>query len=92
MKLVVYIPASPEDARKAADALKTGTGVVLNGEYLEETARRRVIDFLDGAVYMIGGESQRISDTVQLYTPAGVDVSNESILRYGGRPINDVKR
>jgi cell division inhibitor SepF len=92
MKLVVYIPASPEDARKAADAVKIGTGVVLNGEYLEETARRRVIDFLDGAVYVIGGESQRISDTVQLYTPAGVDVSNESILRYGGRPIGDGKR
>lgn len=89
MRLVVYIPASAEEARKAADAVKAGTGVILNAEYLEETIRRRVIDFLDGAVYVLGGDSRRIADSVQLYTPPGVDVADESVLRYGGRPIGD---
>ena len=92
MKLVVYIPASPEEASKAADAVKAGTCVVLNGEYLDDTARRRVFDFLDGAIYVLDGNSQRISDSVQLYVPSSVEISDESVLKYGGRPIGDSRR
>ena len=40
------------------------------------TSRVRILDFISGAVYALGGRNQRVSDLIFLLAPANVDVSN----------------
>ena len=80
---VINMPSSQEDAMKSADAMKGGSGVVINGEYLDEVGYRRVTDFLDGAAYVLGGTGRRVSDTVQVYVPAEMAIVDETVSYYG---------
>ena len=79
----IFMPSSQEDALKSADAMKNGNGVVINGEYLDEVGYRRVTDFLDGAAYVLGGRSGRVSDDVHLYVPAFLEIGCETVSYYG---------
>ena len=77
------MPSSHEDALKSADAMRSGSGVVINGEYLDEVGYRRVTDFLDGAAYVLGGTGRRVSDNVQVYVPAAMEIVDETVSYYG---------
>jgi cell division inhibitor SepF len=79
----IFMPSSQEDALKSADAMKNGNGVVINGEYLDEVGYRRVTDFLDGAAYVLGGSGRRVSDNVQIYVPAFLEIVDETVSYYG---------
>ena len=83
VNFVINMPSSQEDAMKSADAMKGGSGVVINGEYLDDAGYRRVTDFLDGAAYVLGGTGRRVSDTVQVYVPAEMTIVDETVSYYG---------
>ena len=79
MKLVVLKPESLEDAREAAEGLRSGNTVVLD---LEETPRDvivRLVDFVSGAAYILGGRLTRLSTSTYLVTPPEVDLSGEAL-------------
>ena len=83
LQFAVYMPASHEDALRSADAMKNGSGVVINGEYLDSAGYQRVMDFLDGAAYILGGAGRRVSDTVQVYVPDSMEFVDETASFYG---------
>ncbi len=83
LRFTVFMPASHEEARQSADAMKNGSGVVINGEYLDSAGYQRVTDFLDGAAYVLGGMGRRVSDTVQVYVPASMEIVDETVSFYG---------
>ena len=83
IQFAIFMPSSQEDALKSADAMKNGNGVVINGEYLDEVGYRRVTDFLDGAAYVLGGSGRRVSDNVQIYVPAFLEIVDETVSYYG---------
>jgi len=83
VRFAVYIPASFEEALRPAEAMKNGNGVVINGEHLDGVNYQRVLDFLDGAAYVLGGSGRRVSDNVQVYVPSTMEVVDESISYYG---------
>lgn len=83
VRFTVYMPSSQEDALRSADAIKNGCGVVINGEYLDDAGYQRVMDFLDGAAYVLGGSGHRVSDTVQVYVPATMGMVDEGTAYYG---------
>lgn len=80
---VIFMPSSHDDVMKSADAMRSGSGVVINGEYLDEVGYRRVTDFLDGAAYVLGGTGRRVSDNVQVYVPALMEIVDETVSYYG---------
>lgn len=82
-RFAVFVLSSPEDAKTAAAAMKTGSGVVINGENLDSLSYQRVVDFLDGASYMFGGESRCVSDCVQIYVPPQMEIVDEIGSFYG---------
>jgi FtsZ-interacting cell division protein YlmF len=92
LRFAVYMPASYEDAARSADVMKNGSGVVINGENMDNAVYQRVIDFLDGAAYVLGGAGRRVSDTVQVYVPATVDVVDETVSNYYGNLSAGKKR
>ena len=83
VKFAVYMPSSYEDAARSAEAMKNGSGVVINGECLDESGYQRIVDFLDGAAYVLGGRGRRVSDNVQVYVPATLHIVDEVVSYYG---------
>ncbi|MGI6357605.1 MAG: cell division protein SepF [Bacillota bacterium] len=76
LKLVVLGPRSYDDVQQVADQLRAKRPVVVNLEMADPKARMRVLDFLSGAIYALGGRSQRVSELIFLFAPANVDINN----------------
>lgn len=63
-----------EDARHAADGLKSGQHQIVNLERAAPQMRERIIDFLNGVIYALDGSVERIGEKVYLFVPANVAV------------------
>ena len=74
-KVVVIQFLNFDDAKDAADHLKNRKPIVANLEKLDNDTTRRVVDFLSGAVYGVGGKIQNVSNRIFLITPSNVEVT-----------------
>ena len=63
-----------EDAKAAADGLKSGQQQIVNLERATPQMTERIIDFLNGACYALDGTVERIGDKVVMFVPANVIV------------------
>lgn len=81
---VVAAPKRFEEAQEVADSLKAGKPVLLHLEGAERELAQRLVNFLAGSVYALGGEMHRVGAAV-LFVPAGVEVSLPLSLRMGER-------
>ena len=77
LKLVVMQPESFEEARDIAIHLKSKKPVIVNVERVDENECQRIIDFLSGVTYAIGGEMQKISKEILLVTPNSVKIMGD---------------
>lgn len=78
----VIIPGSFNDAQTVADHFKASTPVIVNMQNAERDLARRLIDFSSGLCYGLGGQMERVADSVYLLTPTDVEVSDEERRRY----------
>jgi cell division inhibitor SepF len=76
-KVVVFHPTTFEDVQKLADALKSRDAVIVNFEGIEEHLTRRIVDFLNGVTYVLGGETQKIGQAVMIFAPPNFDISKD---------------
>ena len=74
-KVILYEPRAYAEAQEIADHLKSRRAVVVNLQRIQHDQAKRIIDFLSGTVYAIGGDIQRIGTNIFLCTPENVDVS-----------------
>lgn len=81
---VVAAPRRFEESQEVADHLKSGKPVLLHLEGIERELAQRLINFLAGSVYALGGEMHRVGAAV-LFVPAGIDVTMPLSLRMGER-------
>ena len=75
LKVRVYEPSNFDQAAAIADDLRDQVAVVVNYERVEVAEQRRICDFINGCCYVTDGGVKRISDTIVLYVPEGVNVS-----------------
>ena len=74
-KVVLLEPRAYADAQEVADHLNNKRAVVVNLQRIQRDQGKRIVDFLSGTVYAIGGDIQKIGTDIFLCTPANVDVS-----------------
>lgn len=74
-KLVLFEPRAYAEVQEIADHLKNRRAVVVNVHRVDRDQARRIVDFLSGTVYAIGGDIQQVGSTIFLCTPDNVDVS-----------------
>ena len=77
LKVVVVSIEEFDEAREVADHLRSKKPVVVNLEKLEKDVARRVIDFISGAVYSLGGSIQKVSGGIFLIAPYNVDIMSD---------------
>ena len=63
-----------EDAKLAADGLKSGEQQIINLERATPQMAERIIDFLNGVCYALDGTVERVGEKVYMFVPASVMV------------------
>lgn len=76
-KVSIVKPNSYEDAADICDDLKNRKIVVVNTGSLEAKVAQRLLDFMGGASYVLGGELSEIEKGIYILSPSNVEVSNE---------------
>ena len=77
MEVCVVKPASVDDSREISETLLSGRTVILNLEGMDLEVAQRIIDFVSGATFALGGNLQRISSYIFLVTPNNVDITGD---------------
>ena len=76
-EVVVLQPENFEEAREIAENLKSNKPVIVNLEKIEKEQARRMVDFVSGAAFALGGEIQKISNMIFLVTPYNVGIMGD---------------
>ncbi|MDQ0253803.1 cell division inhibitor SepF [Evansella vedderi] len=74
-KVILVEPHSYDEVQDIADHLKNRKCVVINLQRLPNEQAKRVVDFISGTVYAIGGDIQKLGSNIFLTTPDNVDVT-----------------
>ncbi|MBQ8185119.1 MAG: cell division protein SepF [Lachnospiraceae bacterium] len=77
MEVCVIKPTVFEDSREITETLLSNRTVVLNFEGLDVDVAQRIIDFISGSCYAIGGNLQKVSNYIFLVTPRSVEISGD---------------
>lgn len=75
LRVMVLEPRSFDEVQSIADSLRSGHAVIVNVEETDRDTARRLMDFLAGALYVLGGTVQRIGGNIFMAAPSGVDIS-----------------
>ncbi|EAC2210048.1 cell division protein SepF [Listeria monocytogenes] len=73
-RMVLAEPRVYAEAQELADYLKEYKSVVVNLQRISHDQATRIVDFLSGTVYALGGDIQRVGNNIFLCTPDNVEV------------------
>ena len=76
VELKLLQPRSHTEGTKIADKLKDGCIVLLDISNLTKEKAHRLVDFLAGVAYVLGGEMIKTNKHTIVVAPAGVDISS----------------
>lgn len=79
MKLVLANPSVFEEAAEIADNLRDKQAVLMNIEHASKDVQRRLIDFLSGVAYALGGKIKRVSAQAYILTPTSIDLVGDAV-------------
>ncbi len=74
-KMCLFEPRVFSDTQDIADELKNRRATLVNLQRIDNVSAKRIIDFLSGTVYAIGGDIQRVGNDIFLCTPDNVEVA-----------------
>lgn len=75
-KVIPFEPKSLEDTRKIIEYLDSGYAVLLNLESNDKSLSQRIVDVVSGALYLIDGDYQVITEDIYLMAPKGVEITS----------------
>jgi cell division inhibitor SepF len=74
-KVLVVEPRSFEEVQTIVDQMRARRPIILNLEALDKDLAQKILNFLNGAIYALGGETQRVAQGIFFFAPQGVDIS-----------------
>ena len=76
-KMILLEPRAFSEAQSIVDYLKARSTVVVNLKRVTPEIAKRIVDFLSGSVYAIGGDLQKLGNGIFLCTPNNVPVEGK---------------
>ena len=76
-KMMLLEPRAYSESQQIADYLKQRSAVVVNLKRVTPDQAKRIVDFLSGTIYAIGGELQKLGGGIFLCTPNNVKVAGK---------------
>lgn len=74
VKVVLVEPRSYDEAQEIADHLRSFRTIVVNLQRVRNDQAMRIIDFLSGTVYALGGGISKVGGNIFLCTPDTVEI------------------
>ena len=90
-KVVLAEPRIYAEAQEVADHLVNRRAVLVNLQRIQQDQGLRIIDFLSGTVYAIGGDIQKVGQGIFLCTPDNVEVSGNISELMGSDDFEDMR-
>lgn len=75
--VVRVAPISFDDAQAVADYIKGQKAVIVNFENTNTDVAKRIIDFMSGTVYALGGKLTKVGKNVFMCSPSNVTVESD---------------
>lgn len=76
-KMILVEPRAYSESQTIADHLKKRNSVVVNLKRVTSDQAKRIIDFLTGCIYAIGGDMQKLGTGIYLCTPKNISVQGK---------------
>ena len=76
-KMILLEPRAYSESQQIADHLKSRNSVVVNFKRVTSDQAKRIIDFLSGTLYAIGGDLQKVGNGIYLCTPKNINVQGK---------------
>ena len=74
--VILISPNNFNDSIRISDELKKNKMVIVNLEEIEFEEARKILDFVSGTVYALGGSVNKISSKIIAFSPIFVEVQN----------------
>ena len=76
-RMMLLEPRAYSESQQIADYLKNNSAVVVNLKRVTSDQAKRIIDFLSGCIYAIGGTMQKVGVGIYLCAPKNVNVQGK---------------
>ena len=76
-KMILLEPRAYSESYQIIDHLKSRNTVVVNLKRVTPTQAKRIVDVLNGSVYAIGGDIQKLGGGIFLCTPNNVNIQGK---------------
>lgn len=91
VRVVLVEPRTYDEAQDIADNLKNHRPTVVNLQRVSKEEATRIVDFLSGTVYALGGNIHKLGSLIFLCTPVNVDIQG-TISDMMSQDANDILR
>ena len=88
-KMMLLEPRAYSESQQIADHLKNRNAVVVNLKRVTPDQGKRIVDFLSGTLYAIGGDLQKLGGGIFLCTPNNVNIQGKITDEKDGKDIHD---
>lgn len=78
VKMVILQPTGFENAEEVCDMLRERKSIIINLEYVNKDVARRIIDVISGAVHVLDGHMQKISNSIFLVAPYNYNIATDT--------------
>lgn len=78
-KIALFEPRIYGDARDITNVLLNGQAAIINFSQMDSKVAVKTVDFLNGAVFAMDGEIQRIGEQIFLCTPKNFEVTGKTM-------------
>lgn len=75
--MILLEPRAYSESQQIADYLKGNSSVVVNLKRVTPDQAKRIVDFLSGTIYAIGGDLQKLGGGIFLCTPKSISVEGK---------------
>lgn len=81
LSVVLISPDTFNDSIRISDELKKNKMVIVNLEDIDFEEARKIVDFVSGTVYALGGSINKVSSKIIAFSPIFVEVQNTITVR-----------
>lgn len=78
VRMCIMQPTTFESAVEICDLLREKKSIIINLEYVNKDVARRIIDVISGAVHVLDGHMQKISNSIFLIAPYNYDIDSDT--------------
>ena len=78
MNMVIFCPTNYEQTQSLIDNLKERKPVIVNLDEIDVAVAQRILDFISGAVYALGGDVKKVARNIFVVVPYNVSISTNA--------------